>query len=101
MIASFISLFTSPLFLSSLHFFFSMAWLWVPIVLGAALFEMWIRYIRTIYIQKQGGVLLELKLPKELLKSPAAMEVVIGAMAQPSVGSYKDVYLEGRVRPWF
>jgi hypothetical protein len=83
------------------HIFFSLSWLWVPIVLGAVFLQTWVRYKRTTYIKDQGGFLLELKLPKELMKSPAAMEVVIGAMAQPSVGSYKEVYFEGRVRPWF
>jgi hypothetical protein len=50
---------------------------------------------------EQGSTLLELKIPKEILKSPAAMEIVLSAFAQPSVGSYIDVYIKGRIRPWF
>jgi hypothetical protein len=94
-------LFTSSIFSSAFDTFFSFTWLWLPILLGTIFFQSWIRYVRARYIKEQGSVLLELRLPKEILKSPAAMEIIINAMAQPSVGSYIDVYLKGRIRPWF
>jgi len=46
-------------------------------------------------------VLLEFKLPKEILKSPAAMEVFMSALHIPVTGSWTDVYLSGRVKPTF
>ncbi len=61
----------------------------------------WIQYIRAKYIKEQETVLLELKLPKDITKSPAAMEIIIDALSQPGVGSYIDVFLKGRVRSWF
>ncbi len=101
MVDKFISLFRSDLFDRTLDLFFSFTWLWLPIVLGSVFFQTWIRYNRAKYIKGEGGFLLELRLPKELTKSPAAMEIVLEAMSQPGVGSYLDVYLKGRVRPWF
>jgi hypothetical protein len=101
MIHTFLELFRSDIFLTVIDYIVFFAWLWIPILLGTLFFQTWIRYIRTKYIHKQEGILLELKLPKEITKSPAAMEVVIQAMAQPSVGNYIDVYLGGKVRSWF
>ncbi len=101
MIDAFFSLFHSELFSQTIGFFFSFTWLWLPIILGSAFFQTWIRYTRAKYIKGEGGYLLELRLPKELSKSPAAMEIVFEAMSQPGVGSYLDVYLKGRVRAWF
>lgn len=101
MVTSFITLFESPTFQKALHFFLSASWVWVPALLGTIFFQTWIRYARYNYIKEQGSLLLELKLPKDISKSPAAMEVIFGVLSQPSVGSYIDVYLKGRIRPWF
>ncbi|TAL49018.1 hypothetical protein EPN83_01970 [Patescibacteria group bacterium] len=83
----------------------SAAWnllpLWLPILLVTLFLQIWFRYKRTEWIKKQGSVLLEIRLPKEIEKPPSAMEVVLNALSQPSVGNYLDVYLKGRVRPWF
>ncbi len=63
---------------------------------------MYLRYIRADWIFKQGSVLLELKLPKEILKSPRAMELFFTTtFQQGSVGTLKEVYVDGRVRPWW
>lgn len=101
MISSFINLFRGQVFLDAVNIFVSLTWLWLPIVLGSVCFWSWIRYIQTRYIDEQGSVLLELKLPKEITKSPSAMELIIGSMSQPSVGNFVDVYLKGKVRAWF
>jgi len=49
----------------------------------------------------EGSILLELKIPKEILKSPAAMEIIIASFSQPSVGTFIDAFLKGKVRSWF
>lgn len=83
------------------HVIGSLAWLWIPFILGSIFFTHWINAKRAEYINKEGQIVLELKLPKEVSKSPEAMEIIIDALAQPSVGSLLDVYLKGRIRPWF
>jgi len=76
--------------------------IWLPIALFILFWKQWMIYIRTYYIQKQGSVLLEIKLPKEVTKSPAAMELVLIQLWQK--GSPKNLfetYWDGKVPPWF
>ncbi len=101
MIQTFVDLFHSDIYRTVFHYVVASSWLWVPLMLGTLFFQMWIRYVRTKYIHSQETTLLELRLPKEITKSPAAMEVVLQALAQPSVGSFIDVFLKGKVRTWF
>ncbi len=91
----------APFIISAFQVLWNTHQFWLPVVTLSAFYSMWIRYVRAQYIQKEGSVVVELKLPKEVTKSPAAMELILGTLSQPSVGSYIDVYLKGRVRPWF
>src|SRR3989344_9540040 len=78
------------------------AWLWLPIFMGAGLFHTWVKYKRAQYWQKLGSVLLELKLPKDIFKSPLAMEVVLGALHQTAdEGNWYWKYQRGQTRSWF
>ena len=52
-------------------------------------------------MRAQGFVLLEIKIPKIIDKSPAAMEMVLEGIWEDVVGTLSDVYLEGRIRDWF
>ena len=101
MFEQFFSLFFTPPFLKAWDLVWHFTPLWLPIILIGAFLQIWIKYVRTKYIIEQGSTILELKLPKEINKSPSAMEIIIQALAQPSVGTYLDVYLKGRIRPWF
>jgi hypothetical protein len=79
----------------------STALVWFPIVLGVTFFYLWIEYIRTRFINGEGFVLLEVKLPQEILKSPAAMELVFVQLYQVKKVTYLEGYFKGEVRPWF
>ena len=74
---------------------------WSPILLGIALFKTWINYIRARWIREQGSVLLEIKIPVEITKSPAAMELVLTQLYQAAKATYIESYLVGKIRPWF
>lgn len=74
---------------------------WVPLLLVSICFELWIDYKRREWINKQGAVLLEIRLPREILKTPLAMEIVLNGIYEPVVGTLIDTFLEGNVRPWF
>ena len=95
------SLLTSPPVISGWNYFWRFFPLWLPLITISAFWNVWIRYVRAKYIMKEGSVLLELKIPKEILKSPVAMEIIIASFSQPSVGSYLDAFLNGKVRSWF
>ncbi len=101
MIEDILTLFSQDTLPKALHAILS----WWP-AWGTALalyigFHEWLAYKEREWIKAQGSLLLEIKLPNEILKSPALMEVVIQSMHQAGVGSYTDVYLKGRVRSWF
>ena len=75
--------------------------IWAPIAFGTIFVNLWMRYIRTEYIIKEGSVLLEIKLPKETMKSPLAMEIFFTSLYQTGSATYIDTYWKGKVRPWF
>lgn len=76
--------------------------IWLPAVFLVALFKAWIDWRRTKFWQKEGSVLLEIKLPREINKSPAAMEVVLGSLHQTGgEGTWINRLWKGKTRSWF
>jgi hypothetical protein len=88
-------------FYTALRFMLLFYPVWLPIVLGIIFIQVWLRYIRADFISKQGSMLLEFRLPREIMRSPVAMEVVLNGLYQAGTGSIADVYYKGKVRPWF
>jgi hypothetical protein len=73
----------------------------VPVILFVAFWVIRLRYIQMRYIEKQKKCLLEIKLPKEITKSPAAMEIFFANFFQGGAANYTEAYLDGRTRAWF
>lgn len=74
----------------------------VPLGLLYTLWLIRFRWIRMKYIdEKQNPILLEIRLPKEILKSPAAMEIFFSYFAQRGAENYSEAFLNGRTRPTF
>jgi len=73
---------------------------WAPVVFGLIFINIWLRYVRTKWISNIKWVMLEVKLPKEIFKSPA-MEVVLNALYQTPSGQWFDHIFKGRVKNWF
>lgn len=75
---------------------------WLPIVFLFTLFNAWVYYRRSAYFGSLGSVLLEIKLPKEIFKSPAAMEIVLQTLFQ---GGGETTWIDrvwlGKKRDWF
>lgn len=75
---------------------------WLPVVLGAVFWKYWVTYIRSNYIHNQEHVVLEVRLPREIQKSPRAMEAVFdGLHLKPGESTFIDKYIKGKIRPWF
>ncbi|MFA6050342.1 MAG: hypothetical protein WC761_04060 [Candidatus Paceibacterota bacterium] len=73
-----------------------------PIILGVLCFQGYIVYKRNEFIHNQPTVLLEIKLPQEMLKSPLAMELFLTALYQTKgEGTWIARLVHGKVRPWF
>jgi hypothetical protein len=76
--------------------------LWLPPLLGILFWEVWMRYVRYNFFVNTAVVLLEVRLPKEVTKSPAAMEVAMNALyTTSSESTFFDRYWLGKTRAWF
>lgn len=80
---------------------FSSAPIWVPLLFIFVWWDLWLRYKRRHFIKEQGSVLLEVKVPRELPKSPQAIEIFLTSLYNVFAGHLIKVYWEGAVRPWF
>jgi len=74
---------------------------WMPIVLGIVLWQVWRAYLLKRYLSQTEWILLEIKLPKEIKKTPLAMEVVLSIFYQSSTGTWYDQLTQGKVMDWF
>ncbi|MDP2593648.1 MAG: hypothetical protein Q8P52_03305 [bacterium] len=74
---------------------------WVPIVLLIIWGRLWMNYVQSLSIFERGSVLLEIKLPREITKSPAAMEVFFSQIYQTGSNTEIDTFWGGKIRPWF
>lgn len=77
-----------------------------PIVLTYILLTifapLWVNYVQSKFFLKTKTVLLEIKLPKETIKSPLAMELFLTALHQTGgEGTWYDKYWLGKTRPWY
>jgi len=99
MLNPFIDLYTKVLGMLSL--IFDNAEYWLPIVTGFLFWELWMRYIRLRYITNIKWVMLEVKLPRQIDKTPLAMELVLNSLYQTSEGKWHEKYLVGRLKMWF
>jgi len=80
-------------------FFF--APIWVPLILLELFLHAWFEYIRMRWIAGEGFAMIEIKIPKETMKSPSAMEIFITSLHQTGTATFIDTYWKGKVRPWF
>ncbi len=84
---------------------FAFAWLvglaplWVPVAMGYITITVWVWYVQSNYLATREGVLLEVKMPKNLVKSPRAMELVLTSVYNNSgETTYFDRLWDGSVR---
>lgn len=81
---------------------FTFAPIWMPIVFAVAAWQQWIIYRRARYIERQEYVVLEVRIPAEVRKTPTAMEAVFDALhLRPGESTFLKRLFEGAIRPWF
>jgi len=73
----------------------------MPFLLLYVFFVLRFRWIQMRFVESQKTCLLEIKLPKEITKSPAVMEIFFNCLSQSGAGGYAEAYLDGKTRPWF
>jgi hypothetical protein len=87
---------------------FTLTWLlgtapiWLPIGLLIAFRVVWIKYVQAHFLAGRKPVLLEMKVPRDISKSPRAMEV---ALTNLWISSGETTFIDrgwkGQVRPYF
>jgi len=76
--------------------------LWAPVTLIVIFWTWWVKYVRAGFIAKQKPVLLEIKIPRQLFKTPKAMEAVFAALQLgPGETTFIGRWWNGKVRPWW
>lgn len=81
--------------------FLSLYPIWLPVILIMVFWNLWLQYVRAEFVEKQGSLLLEIKLPLEITRSPAALELFYSALYQTGSATFLETYWDGKVRPWF
>ena len=73
--------------------------IFIPIMLFCAFWILRFRWIQMVFIEKQKACLLEIKLPKEITKSPAAMEIFFTYLHRAGAENFTQTYIDGKTRP--
>lgn len=73
----------------------------VPAILIYIFVLVWVRSVQLKYISKLKPFLFEIKIPKDIQKSPLAMEILFGCMQASGAATYTEAYLDGKVPGWF
>lgn len=75
---------------------------WLPFLLISGAFLSWVVFKRSEYIASQKYVVLEIKPPRNLVKTPLAMEAFFSSIhLAPGEGNWYVLYILGQVRPWW
>lgn len=77
-------------------------WLILPLFVFFLCWNLWLIYIRTRYLKTIDWSIVELKIPKDILKTPKSMEQIFSEMAAIYSFGLKtvNVYVEGKVELW-
>lgn len=97
-----LSHFVPNLFVFAFGWLIGTAPLWMPAALFIAFWRAWVWYVQSLYLSGRNPVLLEMLVPRDITKSPRAMET---ALALFSISSGENTFLarawRGQVRPFF
>jgi len=75
---------------------------WLPFLLVGGAFSLWLVWRRSEFIAAQKYVLLEIKPPRNLVKTPLAMEAFLSSIhLSPGESNWYAVWFKGGVRPWW
>ncbi len=86
----------------SIKVLFAVGIIILPILLAKKLWTMWMEYVRADFFSKQKYSIIECRIPKGVIKPPAAMEIIITSLYQTGgEGNWVQRFWEGSNRPWF
>lgn len=78
-------------------------WLWLPIILYYAFYNLWLIYIREKHWQSIDWIILELRPPREISGSPKPFEYFFTSLFSlvGNIDTYSDIFFEGRLQAFF
>lgn len=86
----------------AIEWFVGTAPVWMPIFFLIAAWYAWIWYVQGLYISGRDPIVLDIKIPREITKSPRAMELVFTSLYNTSgEGSFLHRIIHGQVRVWY
>lgn len=72
------------------------------VIVSVVAWNLWLTYIQVEFLRGIKWTILEIRPPKEVFKSPAAMELVLNALYQAGgTGTWYDKYWKGNLRNYF
>ncbi len=75
---------------------------WGPVGLGLGFVRVWHWYVQSLFIATRKPVLMEMKIPREVYKSPRAMEIVFDSIwTSGGETTFIDRFYDGKMRPFF
>lgn len=87
---------------TAIQFALFLAPLWLPPLLLAGAWKLWIILKQSEFIAGQDMILLEVRPPRSVEKTPLAMETVFAGMHHsPGEGTWYGRLIQGKVRPWW
>jgi len=92
----------SQIFTDSIIIFLRSWAFWVPPLLAFVFWETWVGYVRAYFMSKTKWILLEIRIPREIAKSPKAMESILAGIHGTSRnGNAFERYWDGWLTAWF
>lgn len=85
-------------------FLLQLWWLWLLLFVGIGFQAVWLQARRLKYVLQRGGrVLLEIRIPREVRKSPKAMEQVFANIhaLRNAPANWHEKYADGEVTLWY
>lgn len=94
-------LFSNDQFIVLIKVLYYLAWVFVPLALITIVWELWVDLRRAKFFASTNYVLLEVKVPRDVFKSPKAAEFFIAALFQTSnEKNWFEKFWQGKVRAW-
>lgn len=71
------------------------------VLVAVVAWNLWLTYINTLYLRSIDWVMLEIVPPKEVFKSPQAMELVLNALHGGAAGNWYERYWKGELGQYY
>ncbi len=73
----------------------------LTLILWVIFWPLWLTYVRSKNFFGIKYVILEVRLPREMMKSPKAMELFLHSIHNTADGNWIAQYIKGETRPWY